>query len=46
MSETDTLASQGGISAEDVLKGAIIVGGIALGLLALKFLLEGESDED
>ena len=34
------------LSVEDVLKGAVVVGGIALGLLILKSLLEGAKNED
>jgi len=34
------------LAIDDVLKGAAIVGGIALGLLALKLLLEEDDDED
>jgi hypothetical protein len=32
--------------AEDLLKAAVVIGGIALGLMLLKYLLEGTDDEE
>jgi len=39
--------TQGGVSAEQVIAGAVVVAGIALGLLVLKYLLEDtDADEE
>ncbi len=41
---TDTTANS--LTFDDVLKGAVVVGGIALGLLILKSLMEETDDEE
>ncbi len=43
---SDVQANAPGLTVENVLKGAVVVGGIALGLLILKSLMEGAEDED
>jgi len=46
VSTRDARAGQVGASTDDIVKGLLILGGIALGLMLLKYLLEGEGDED
>jgi len=46
VSNRETRSGQQGSSADDVVKGLLVLGGIALGLMLLKYLLEGEEDED
>lgn len=46
VSNRDTRPGQQGSSRDDVVKGLLVLGGIALGLMLLKYLLESGEDED
>ena len=45
-SSPDSSSSANSLTFDDVIKGAVIVGGIALGLLILKSLMEETDDEE
>jgi len=45
MSASDT-RDQRGVSLDEIVAGAAVVAGIALGLLVLKYLLQGGNDEE